>query len=66
MGDLGGDESRGAAHDIEYGGIIGTALLIEKPSTASRVFGFSVNVVSSSKVMPSVPSTFVSCSTSFL
>src|ERR1700730_5592096 len=30
MGDLGGDESRSAAHDVEYGGIVGAALLIDE------------------------------------
>ena len=65
MGDLGGDKGRGAAHDIEYRGIVGAAVLINNSSTVRRVFGFSVNVVSSSKVMPSVPSTLV-CSTSLL
>src|ERR1700693_1546522 len=30
MGNLGGDESRGAAHDVEYGGIVGAALLIDE------------------------------------
>ena len=30
MGDLGGDEGRGAAHDVEYGGIVGAALLIDE------------------------------------
>ena len=30
MGDLGGDESGGAAHDVEYGGIVGAAFLIDE------------------------------------
>src|SRR5580693_3574581 len=30
MGDLGGDESRGAAHDVEYGGVVGAAFLIDE------------------------------------
>ena len=30
MGDLGGDESRCAAHDVEYGGIVGAACLIDE------------------------------------